>query len=740
MAGEEDLEGAPSGASKCADVTALLRATFEQEGVGLAHADAGGRLIRVNKRFCSIVGRSGEELLTSGWRELFEPVDGEPQAAWLRATNEGDAPAVFRVRLPDGAERRVALTVSSFGHAERPRSQTLLVVQEVTEFLAMLSALEASESRFRLLAENAADLITQMSLDGVCRYASPASLEILGYAPEELRGRSILELMHPDELGAARARIAEVAKDRRQIRRLTVRYLHKSGRTVYLESTASKVPSGTGDGTWEVLAVSRDVTERLRAESRLAESEARLRRILDNLQDAYSQADTEDRLTFVNRSAARMFGYADVGEMMGASAAVLYADPEERARLLEEVRRSDRVTDWVARGRKRDGTVFWASTNVQTLRDFDGTVVGTEGVIRDISERVHAEARTRLLSVMLDAAPTSIIVVDFEQRMLYANESAAGAHGVSRDELLRLRLTDILAPEQKLQASRRLEDIRAAGEATFESRHVRSDGTLYPVLVYAKVVEWQAHPAVLAVFTDMTEQKLAEERLLESEAVLRELPKITMRAQEEERRAIAHELHDGIVQDLEALKIALGTEHARAHGTTSCACVLQARGRVDTTLHAARELAVRLRPSLLDDLGLVAAIRSHANRVSIESGLEVYVSVEMEPGRLPAEVETAGFRIAQEAIANAVHHAQARGVYVRLGHELGAFVLSIHDDGAGFDVDAARRRSQASGHLGLSIMQERAAAVGGSVTIVSSPGCGTTLTMRVPLASLSRQR
>ena len=127
----------------------------------------------------------------------------------------------------------------------------------------MLSALEASESRFRLLAENAADLITQMSVDGVCRYASPASLEILGYTPEELRGRSILELMHPDELGAGRVRVAEAAKDFWQIRRLTVRYLHKSGRTVHLESTASKVPSGAGDGTWELLAVSRDVTERL---------------------------------------------------------------------------------------------------------------------------------------------------------------------------------------------------------------------------------------------------------------------------------------------------------------------------------------------------------------------------------------------------------------------------------------------------------------------------------------------
>ena len=97
--------------------------------------------------------------------------------------------AVFRIRLADGADRRVALTVSSFGDAERHRSQTLLVVQEVEmEFLAMLSALEASESRFRLLAENAADLITQMSVDGVCRYASPASLEILGYTPEELAG------------------------------------------------------------------------------------------------------------------------------------------------------------------------------------------------------------------------------------------------------------------------------------------------------------------------------------------------------------------------------------------------------------------------------------------------------------------------------------------------------------------------------------------------------------------------
>ena len=157
--------------------------------------------------------------------------------------------------------------------------------------------------------------------------------------------------MHPDELGAGRVRVAEAAKDFWQIRRLTVRYLHKSGRTVHLESTASKVPSGAGDGTWELLAVSRDVTERL--EGRVTPGRERGSTEADPGQPAGRLLPGRHRgpAHFRQSLAARMFGYAAVGEMMGAPAAIL-CRPEERARLLEEVRRSDRVTDWVMRGRE----------------------------------------------------------------------------------------------------------------------------------------------------------------------------------------------------------------------------------------------------------------------------------------------------------------------------------------------------------------------------------------------------
>jgi signal transduction histidine kinase len=151
---------------------------------------------------------------------------------------------------------------------------------------------------------------------------------------------------------------------------------------------------------------------------------------------------------------------------------------------------------------------------------------------------------------------------------------------------------------------------------------------------------------------------------------------------------------------------------------------------VDTarhTLERVRQLSLSLRPLQLDDLGLTAALRSHLDRQASIGGLTPHFDAAQAPQGVAAEVETACFRVAQEAINNVLRHAGARNLWLRLFTSDGRLALAVRDDGAGFDLEAARRRGAAGASLGLVGMEERCALAGGELELRSAPGQGTAL-------------
>jgi len=224
------------------------------------------------------------------------------------------------------------------------------------------------------------------------------------------------------------------------------------------------------------------------------------------------------------------------------------------------------------------------------------------------------------------------------------------------------------------------------------------------------------------------------EELRRKEAVRRELLHKAITAQEEERRRIARELHDEASQALAALLVSLRLMENAPSLEEARAQVARMREVVNQTLDEIRALAWELRPSVLDDLGLVPAltryIQSCRSRFGMEIDLEV---VGLDQVRLPWKVETALYRIAQEALTNAARHAGARHVSVILEKRGNQVLLIVEDDGRGFDLAQVRASSQERGRLGLYGMEERASLVGGRLTIESAPGSGTTVVVEVPL-------
>lgn len=225
----------------------------------------------------------------------------------------------------------------------------------------------------------------------------------------------------------------------------------------------------------------------------------------------------------------------------------------------------------------------------------------------------------------------------------------------------------------------------------------------------------------------------AEVALIEAHRRLQALSSRMMQIQETERRTLARELHDEIGQALTAVKIHLQALLLRSDTLKHVPQIEDSLRIVDGALEQVRSLSLDLRPSQLDDLGLQPALRWYLDRQSRIAGLDLQFGADALPARLHPDVETACFRIAQEAMTNVLRHAGAKRVGVELRRHGEELELTVEDDGKGFDVAAAQRRAATGASLGLAGMEERAALAGGRIELSSAAGRGTRVRVSFPL-------
>ncbi|HSB75611.1 MAG TPA: GAF domain-containing sensor histidine kinase [Terriglobales bacterium] len=219
--------------------------------------------------------------------------------------------------------------------------------------------------------------------------------------------------------------------------------------------------------------------------------------------------------------------------------------------------------------------------------------------------------------------------------------------------------------------------------------------------------------------------------LRERESRIAELSAHLLRVQEEERKHISRELHDETGQGLMVTRLYLGMLEASLRSRSSQVKIQEALAVVDRTIEGLRRMIARLSPLVLQELGLVAAMRKEAKDLSKSTGVKTRVAVPDDLGRLGPEAETAIYRVVQEALHNVAKHAQAKNVTVQIGREPGAVRLLVEDDGVGFaQKGVSRGRS-----FGLAGMRERIAALGGSVRVRSGKGRGTRIEVTVPEAA-----
>jgi PAS domain S-box-containing protein len=516
------------------------------------------------------------------------------------------------------------------------------------------------------------------------------------------------------------------------VRDYELQFVSPQGRARTVLSSAAPLRDAAGNFDGAVLSAV-DITERKRAERRL-------RDIIETLAGGLFIIDADGRYELINRAAEELLGTSR-SRVIGLR---FDQAPWGRLEVDGSARRSeDHAFERLRRGepnvREREvqlvpvhGPPRLVSVNAAPLRDAAGNFDGIVATWVDITERKRVERRLR---ETIETMAEGLAITGADGRYELVNRAAEEMLGIPRERIIGVRYDAV--PWARLAADGapfRIEDhpferLRR-GEAALrdlEYQVVPPQGRPRTVLSNAAPLHDASgnFDGTVATWVDITERKNAEQRLAEYSARLATLSRRVLTVQEEERRAVARELHDELGQVLTAVKVNLQALRRRSARAGRDPTLEDSLGLVDSAIAEVRAISTRLRPTVLDDLGLEAALSSHLERSRARAAIDLATDIHLPQRRLDPAVETACFRIVQEAVTNALRHARASRLAVGLGVEGGELVLSVRDDGRGFDLAAASRRAAQGESAGLSGMEERARLAGGRLEVHTTPGGGT---------------
>ena len=334
---------------------------------------------------------------------------------------------------------------------------------------------------------------------------------------------------------------------------------------------------------------------------------------------------------------------------------------------------------------------------------------------------------------IFESAPDPVLLHDLEGNLLGANQAASTASGYPSGHLKGSHILSVLAEDSWLVLKTAEQNLISGGttEGSVEIRLTRRDGSSFPCAARPVILEkGDGWFLFMVVLSDTGERRRLEENM---HLYLQQ----ATRAQEEERKRLAMELHDQTIQDLVALSRRLDALKSPvfSEGEGPAQELDRIRRQISDIIQAIRQISQNLRPPALDRLGLLPALGHLVSEFNRQGLASARVNTEGKQIRLGEETELTLFRITQEALNNALRHAQATRLEVLVKFESAKVELRINDNGKGFDPQKTWLRVAQNANLGLLGMQERAHLIGGSFSLVSEPGKGTTVVVQVPLAA-----
>jgi PAS domain S-box-containing protein len=494
-----------------------------------------------------------------------------------------------------------------------------------------------------------------------------------------------------------------------------------------------------------MVLLSRQVRVRQAANRNLQSAEARVTDIVESAMDPLIAVDEQQRVVLFNAAAEKAFLWpraAVLGQPLdklipqrfrGGHRAHIqrFADTGVTSRRMG--------SQMVLMALRADGEEFPIEASISQHAE-NGQKLFTV-ILRDIAERVRAEsllARSEArLRGILDSAMDAIITVDESQHIVIFNSAAEAMFGCAKDEAVGAPLAWFIPERFRAVHGNH---VRTFGQTGTASRRMgalrivtglRRNGEEFPIDASISQIEEGGAKLYTVILRDVTARVQAEEALLRSREELQQLGVIAHQAREQEKSRIARELHDELAQGLTALQMDVAwCKEKLPAGQDGMARKLQRmEALLDTTVSATRRIAADLRPLMLDDLGLVPAVEWLVENFTQRTGVPCELAVSTSDLNLHKLHAAAVFRIIQESLANIAKHARASRAEVAIEEGDGEVMISVRDDGRGFSIDDPRKPDS----FGLVGLRERAYLLGGEATIISAPGQGTNVEVRLPL-------
>lgn len=459
-------------------------------------------------------------------------------------------------------------------------------------------------------------------------------------------------------------------------------------------------------------------------------------RILSVVQQAVVATGKGGVILYWNRAAEWMFGWTEE-EIQDQTLAKLTGFTAEAARYGLSGLGAIKGWSGEVKAVRRDGSQFPAYLTCSPYFRQDDSVAGFVYTFADISERKNAELQIREsqenLSTVVENSPTGIFIGQGD-RLVFANQRFSQILNRPMEALKSLKPSQIIHPDDWpwVQEHWRRRMAGTSAVQDYECRTIMPNGDIHWISGRTTLIRYEGEPSLLGNIQDITEKHQADQALRESRETLMRLSSRLMTAQEMERQRVARELHDSLGQTLSAAKFMVerALEEEQGHEVPSLRTVVPV---LQASVEEVRRISMALRPSTLDDLGLLATITWFVREFQATyPHLDVELIIEVEEFEVPDDLKTNIFRIMQEAMNNAAKYSQGTRITLALRLLLGDLQLAIVDNGIGFVMGEGRSNPKGGG-FGLVSMRERAELFGGLLIVTSLPGEGTTILARWPL-------
>lgn len=718
----QDLQTAPAFSDSMVSIDLLP--------MGYQCLDSEGYILDVNarwleifgyKRKSSAIGKLFNQFLSSdekeGFKKCFEGLkeSGFHQDVEMSVVGKGGKTmiAVFSGRAEsddDGNITKIHCMISDVQSAEKR------------------SALEKKETFYRLIADNATDMISKHDLKGQYLFVSPVCTKLMGYASEELVGTNAYDHFHPEDIETIRKShdtIMEIDQDYH----VRYRLRKKSGEYIWVETNSKVMESEDGK---EILAITRDITAEKRVDEALRESEDRLRTIFNQSFQFAVILDKAGKIIDMNDMCYQVCGPL-AEKSMGKpfwEADWWIEFPEVRVKTrsaIKMVQKESTVTDEV-RFYDKDLNIHCGTRIFSPIKDKGGKLSVISVVGLDITEGKRAEEKLKyeigLRETLLDYLPCIAMILEKGSRVIVHSNKVAQDVGAIPGKTCHKTCSGLdfpchwcLAPEVWETNETRRTEIEWQ-DSFYEGIWVPLTDELYVHYIF-----------------NITERKKTEKILEQHKLELQNLSAKLIDTQEVEKKHLARELHDELGQAITAMRINIASMQRELMPNESA--IVDARLKelgiiLDDLLDQIHEMVLDLRPSLLDDLGLVPTLRWFVERSEKRLNIPIHIKLIQMEDRLDPNLETTIYRIVQEALTNVAKHAQAQSVKVSLKRDKRDIIVKVVDDGKGFNPQRQKEIDYGHPGVGLIGMKERIASFNGTMKIKSSHNKGTTLIVQIP--------